>query len=596
MIKKSLRSVAVVFKYAPGLTLLKLVQIALSAVLAPLSIYFTQRMIDSIVRTVSGGAQNLAINLDSILLWGGLLLFSMFFSSVGGGFFNGILYIAIRRRLNIMMTPVFLEKFRRLDYPCFEDREVLDTLERMSSEPQNQMFQLFLTIIGVFQCAIEFIGAAVIFSQAGWWFVPGFAGLLVPMIILDFKAADMMNAMFNNQSEDERKMHYLGGLLANKAPLYELKVFRATDYILEKWRGISKDVLDTRVKTTMHAQKYFLLSTALFKLWSFFVVLSLVYSVIGGNITIGIFTALIASTGAVLDNADTLSHVMQNLRKRHLLMEHYYKFLALPEAPEGGERLTGREAHIIFDDVHFAYPGTDSEVLRGVSFEVKPGERVALVGENGAGKSTIIKLLCRLYRPDSGRIQVNGHDLCALDATELHRIFSVVFQDYCRYSLTLRENVALGDIGKIDDDDALYSALKMGMAGEIAPLDTPLGKLEEDGIDLSGGQWQRIAVARACLPDSAFIILDEPTASLDPVAESEMYHSFAEVLKNRGCIMISHRLASAKMADKIVVLADGAVCESGRHGDLMAADGLYAKMFRSQSAWYVRAPQGGGVK
>jgi ABC-type multidrug transport system fused ATPase/permease subunit len=267
-------------------------------------------------------------------------------------------------------------------------------------------------------------------------------------------------------------------------------------------------------------------------------------------------------------------------------MEHYYKFMSLPEIQDGGERLTDDTPHIIFENVSFTYPKTDKKILKGVSFEVKQGERIALVGENGAGKSTIIKLLCRLYKPDSGRILMNGQDIQTLDASALKCVFSVVFQDFCKYTLTLRENVAFGDLSKLQDDDALLCALRLGLAGDIAQLDTPLGKLEEGGVDLSVGQWQRIAIARACLPDSAFVILDEPTASLDPLAESEMYHSFAEVLKNRGCIVISHRLASARMADRIIVLSDGIVIESGSHSELMHSGGLYAQMYQAQSGWY----------
>ncbi|MDD4297241.1 MAG: ABC transporter ATP-binding protein [Ruminiclostridium sp.] len=552
--------------------------------LAPLSIYFMQKIIDTVSGIISHGE-----SWNVLIIWVSLLLFSMFFSSVGGGFLNSILYISIRRKLNIGMTPDIVEKFKRLDYSCFEDKDVQDTLERMSSDPQDKVFQLFLTILGVLECIIGVIGASLIFLQVGWLFVAGFAVLLVPMIWLDFKAADMMNTMFNNQSTDERMMNYLGGLLSNKSSLFELKIFRATGYIEKKWRRIADAVMDTRVKTTMNSYKYFVLSTILFKCWSFFIVLGLVSAIISGNITIGMFTALIASTGSILNNADTLSHAAQNLRQRYLMMDHYYKFMRLPEIIEGGKTLTVEPPYIVFDDVSFTYQKTETQILKNVSFDVKPGERIALVGENGAGKSTIIKLLCRLYKPDSGCISINSQDIQTLNVAALRSVFSVVFQDFCKYSLTLRENVAFGDLSKLHDNNALEAALKMGLADGITELDTPLGKLEENGIDISGGQWQRIAVARACLPDSAFVILDEPTAALDPVAESSMYQSFAAILKNRGCIMISHRLASARMADKIVVLANGTVSELGSHEELISAGGLYARMYESQSSWYTQS-------
>lgn len=218
-------------------------------------------------------------------------------------------------------------------------------------------------------------------------------------------------------------------------------------------------------------------------------------------------------------------------------------------------------------------------------------ERISLVGENGAGKSTIVKLLCKLYQPSSGRITINGIDINDIPVCELKKIFSVVFQDYASYSLTLRENIAFGDIDKIADDTALADAMGQGLAIGILEnlhrnLDTNLGKIEENGVDLSGGQWQRIAISRACLSDSSFIILDEPTAALDPVAEAEMYRTFAAVLEKKGCILISHRLASAKMADRIYVLKDGVVAEKGSHEELLARGGLYESMFRSQSSWY----------
>nr|WP_300663860.1 ABC transporter ATP-binding protein [uncultured Acetatifactor sp.] len=247
------------------------------------------------------------------------------------------------------------------------------------------------------------------------------------------------------------------------------------------------------------------------------------------------------------------------------------------------------EYSIVFDDVHFTYPGTDREILSGVSFEIKEGEHAALVGVNGAGKSTIIKLLCGLYKPDSGRILVGGKDLREFSDADRNRFCAVVFQDFCSYELTLRENVAIGNLGAMDDDQKILSVMDMAGAGEVARLglEKSLGRLTEDSIDISKGQWQRVAIARALISDAAFIILDEPTASLDPVAESRMYESFSSVMREHGSIIVSHRLASAKLADKIIVIDGGVTAEIGSHGELMERNGLYARMFDEQRSWYV---------
>ena len=582
MFQKSLWTIGILFRYAPGLTVIKLVQLGLTGVMAPLSIYFLQRVIDAASGVVAHGA-----SWKPLAVWCACLLGALLFNSTEGGFLDGILFIAIKRRLNSGMTPNIVDKFNRLEYACLEDKDVQDTLQRMSSDPQDKVLQLFLSVTGALACMVAMAGSAAVFALAGGWFAAGLLVLLVPVVWLDFKAADMMNTMFNSQSTDERRMRDLGNLVAGKAALFELKLFGATDYIMGKWRGLAQQVLRTRVKTTFRAQRYYLAGLILFKIWSAFIIVSLVSAAVRGSMTIGLFTALVASTGAVLSNAELLSHTLQRLRSRYLLMDHYYAFLALPEAVYGNKTLGEEPLRVEFDRVAFTYPKTGRPVLKGVSFTVEPGERVSLVEENGAGKSTIIKLLCRLYEPDSGRILVNGIPIPELRRSELQRVFSVIFQDYQGYELTLRENVAFGDLSKLGDDEALRAALTMGMAGDMADnLDVPLGKLDPAGRDLSGGQWQRVALARACLPDSAFVILDEPAAALDPLAESRMYESFARVLANRGCILISHRLASARMADKIVVLADGIAAESGDHRTLMEAGGLYARMYDSQRAWY----------
>jgi ABC-type multidrug transport system fused ATPase/permease subunit len=410
--------------------------------------------------------------------------------------------------------------------------------------------------------------------------------LLAPMLWFDYKFVEKLQKLWNTEMPNWRRRTYLSALLADKNAVFELKLFGASSFILAKWRKIADTFRREYLHTKLGSCKYGIFRDLALAAWAIYVILSLISRLSGGSVDIGTFVTCITSMGTILSLSSGMSSAFSSVSTDCQEMKHYDIFMSLPEVQQGSEAAEITNPHIIFDNVFFTYPKTDKPILQGVSFEIRPGERIALVGENGAGKSTIVKLLCGLHHPNSGDILIDGVSISQLSPAQLRRVFSVVFQDFCAYELKLRENVAFGDIEKLDDDKALLDALESGLWAENIPLDANLGKLEEDGIDLSGGQWQRIAVARALLAESVFVILDEPTAALDPLAESRMYETFQSVLHNRGCIMISHRLASAKLADKIIVLDDGSVAQCGAHDELMAQEGLYCTMFTAQSAWY----------
>jgi len=310
--------------------------------------------------------------------------------------------------------------------------------------------------------------------------------------------------------------------------------------------------------------KFCLIVAFLKILYASFTIALLAYYLGLGRVTLGVFISIVSSIGNLFSILNTESYSISTLGARTYEIGYYREFTEFAERRQTSSEGTDiKEYDVVFDNVHFTYPGTDREILRGASFEIKAGERVALVGVNGAGKSTIVKLLCGLYKPNSGRILVGGRDLSEFSSSDINRFCAVVFQDYCTYELTLRENVAIGNLAAMGDDQKILSALSMAGAGELAKLglEKSLGRLSEDGIDISKGQWQRVAIARALLSDAAFIILDEPTASLDTIAESKMYEAFSSAIRDRGSIIISHRLASAKLADKIIVIDGGVVVE-----------------------------------
>jgi ABC-type multidrug transport system fused ATPase/permease subunit len=590
LLRQSLKSLLIVWKYAKLPVSFKIAQSILTAILTPISIYFTQTLIDSI----EAYAHN-TMSIWTVMGRLGLLILSVLFLA-STGFFDSLLHISLQRSINQNLSLVIVQKFMRLEYCCFEDKNIADTINRMGGSPHNKMLDIFSNTLNTITLLITIFGTALVFAQVSIWFSLLFLAMLIPMLWLDFKAIDMMNTLFNSQSEQERKLGYLSGLLNSKNSLFELKIFGAIDYILTRWREINKKVLHERVKTTIYSQKYFAISTLLIILWSGCVVAFLIWNIYYSAISIGIFIALIGSVGTILGLSEALSRSFSALSQQHLEIKHYNTFLSLPEIDNAhGETdiVESGKLHIVFEDIHFTYPNTDKEILRGLSLEILPHQRVSLVGENGAGKSTIIKLLCKLYKPNSGRIMINGIDIYELSTEKLNKAYSIVFQDYVAYSLTLRENIAFGNIARLHDSAAIENALQQGLASELLAalpngIDTNLGKLEKDGVDLSGGQWQRIAISRACLSDSALVILDEPTAALDPVVENEMYEAFSSVLKTKGCIMISHRLSSVKLSDTIHVIHDGVIVEKGTHKELMAKNGLYKEMFSAQSSWYLK--------
>ena len=322
-----------------------------------------------------------------------------------------------------------------------------------------------------------------------------------------------------------------------------------------------------------------------------FIIFTISYSLLQGTVTLGQFVAAMGSIGTLTGKVNGSSWQVTDMVRLALDIDFFRDFLNLPE--RGHKREVNEIAHgdIAFENVSFAYPGTDRQVLKNVTFRIKAGERVAFVGENGAGKSTIVKLLTGLYEPDAGRVLFGGVEVRDLTPELRRKMISVVFQDFQGYELTLRENVAFGDVRFLDDDDQIKDALKLADAAELYDmdekgLDRNLGHLEDDGKDLSKGQWQRVAVARAFMAGAAFCVLDEPTASVDPIAESRMYENFAKIFYRSGTIMISHRLASAKMASRIMVLDGGKIVQDGSHHQLMAMEGLYRSMYLAQSSWY----------
>lgn len=578
------RSVQIIYKCTPLYTVLKVLLKVILAAAVPLQLVVIQQVINAVAGVLNGGDKGNA------WLWCGIFIF-IDFIIILFTYLDSIFQFKIRKLVNRNITYSIVKKFCSVEYHYLEDEEMNDIVNLMGREPDVKLVERFENVINAVSYVIILTGSTFFLTQVSCGVMLGFGFMLILTVFYNYKGMDMMNDIIIEQTADERKLQYMSDMLSDKAMLYELKVYQGITYIVEKWKREAKRIFNRRLKVILQAQRYFILTTLLFILWVLLTAFVFFRMLMAGRISLGLFTAFVLSVSSIMDSTVLFSDELSALKRKNIEIDHYYQFMKLPDAEYGDKKLQEKTWHIEFRNVTFTYPSAKRQALKNVSFQFHSGESIAIVGENGAGKSTLVKLLLGLYKPDSGAIYVNQCELSELDEESMRRLFSVIFQDYTRYSLTLRENVAFGNMNLMKEDEKILQALRNGMADDIVKkgkkgLDMNLGRIEEDGIDLSGGQWQRVALSRALISEAAFVILDEPTAAMDPIAESRMYEAFFEVMKERGSIMISHRLASAVMADKIIVLGGGEVCETGSHEELMEQRGLYYEMYQRQSAWY----------
>jgi len=317
---------------------------------------------------------------------------------------------------------------------------------------------------------------------------------------------------------------------------------------------------------------------------------------VSGELTLGDLALYTAAATSVQSSIGGLFNSFSGMYENNLYLDTLYRFLGTkPEIDRPANPVAVPEplrGHITFDHVSFAYPGAEEPALKDVSFDIQPGETVAVVGKNGAGKSTLIKLLCRLYDPTGGRILLDGVDIRTLDPDDLQRRISAVFQDHVSYQATASENIGLGDLEHLTDRPSIVQAAdRAGIANRIERLprgyDSPLGRWFDEGVSLSGGEWQKIALARGFLREAPILVLDEPTSALDAQAEHDLFVRLRQLAEGRTTLYISHRFSTVRQADRIILLEHGKLVEQGTHNELMNLDGGYAELFTLQASAYL---------
>ncbi|MCM1215500.1 MAG: ABC transporter ATP-binding protein/permease [Lachnospiraceae bacterium] len=583
-IKNCIFAIRTVFHYAPLNAVLYTAGFFVPAFFTGAQMLLIQHIVDSGAALVQGRGE-----LRPVVCWSGLLviMLTLWVSLQKLGSYE---MTVIRTRLTRRMAPDIADRLTDLEYAGFEEKGVQEVFQKMSNEPQEMVAQCFDKTMNNIQGTMSLIFSMAVFFSISVWVGVGVLLIGIPTSILGYLSAGKRRLITKESADAKRRMADLKGLLSNKHAMYEMKLFSSEELFARKWDQSSGELADITLREGRKALIIEIASNLLQMLYVVFIIFTVTYSFFQGSITLGQFTAAFSGASTIGNKLYSAAWQMSLMLKHAMEMDFYMEFLSLEPRKDKGEVEFLDHYHIAFENVSFRYPGTEQEILRNVTFYVKDGERIAFVGENGAGKSTIIKLLCGLYEPTTGRVTVGGVPVRSLSETFRQKLLSVVFQDFQGYQMTLRENIAFGNIDRMEQDGELIHALRLAGGEELLAdkqgLGRNLGKLEEDGQDLSRGQWQRVAMARAFVSDARYVILDEPTAALDPIAESRMYENFAKIFHERGTIMISHRLASARMANRILVLDGGRIVQTGNHEELMKKGGLYREMYLAQSSWY----------
>jgi ATP-binding cassette subfamily B protein len=488
-----------------------------------------------------------------------------------------------------------MQHANRLDLVSFEDPVFYDKLERARRQTTARLGMLGI-IAGMGQQLItllSLLAAVVSFSP---WFLLLLVGAVIPAFLGETRFAMLAYSMLYRHTPERRELDYLRMLGASNQSAKEVKIFGLGEHLADRSRKLFEKFYEENkalaIKRAVTGSLLNLLPTAGY--YGAYVLILI--RTMAGVMTVGSLTFVAGAFARSRSLIETLFSSLNNIGEQALYIKDLFDFFetepSIVSAPNALPAPRPIHSGFEFRDVSFAYPGSEErQVLRRVSFHFDAGERIALIGENGAGKTTLVKLLARLYEPTGGAIFLDGIDLREYDVDSLRREIGVIFQDYMRYDMLVRENIGFGRIEQLANQSRIENAAQKSLAHPLVSqfklgYDQMLGRRFENGVDLSAGQWQKVALGRAYMRDAQVLILDEPTASLDARAEYEVFLRFADLTKGRMAVLISHRFSTVRMADRILVLADGELVEQGTHQQLVALGGRYAELFELQAAGY----------
>jgi ATP-binding cassette subfamily B protein len=481
-----------------------------------------------------------------------------------------------------------------LDLYYFEDPTFYDKMERARQQTYGRTVLLSMVLSQVEDfITILFLGIGLAA------FNPWLILILFVAVLPAFAGESYFNqktySLSRSWTPERRELDYLRFIGASDTTAKEVKLFGLAGFLAERFEKLAHKYYEANRELSVRRAGWGTALSALATLAYYGAYVFILIQTVGALITVGTLTFLAGSFARMRGLLQGIMGRFSKIAENALYLQDLFDFFAIQPIIEGERK--GRKVPVpfregfVFENVSFRYPGSERWALRDLSFELRAGEKLALVGENGAGKTTLVKLLARLYEPQSGRILLDGVDIREYDPESLRAAIGVIFQDYQRFQLQVRENIAVGDIGQREDQPRIEDAALKSLADSVVKAlpkgyEQMLGRRFAEGVELSGGQWQKIALARAYMRDAQLLILDEPTSALDARSEYEVFQRFAKLMEGKTAVLISHRFSTVRMADRILVIENGQRLEMGSHEELLALGGRYAELFQLQAQGY----------
>ncbi len=586
-IKHIYKAIGFVWNSSKKYTILQCLLIFFQALLPLINLFVLKQLIDTITHQTNLSSTNTNEILYYVILMGSILLLTNIVSIT-----SQYISVAQSQRVSDYMSTLLQEKSVEIDLQFYEDAAYHDTLHRAQQEGLYRPIAILKSLISIFQNGLSITAIAVLFVLLHWGIAVVFILTALPAFFIKIYYSKVLFNWKRETTQLERESRYLNKLVTHQEHVKEMRVFDVSHIFIKKFKALRIRLFGEKMgiegkRARAEAISRTVETVATISIYGF-----VAFRAASGNITIGDFVLYFQAfqKGQVALKATLVS--LAGLYENRLFLQYIFEFLQIKPVvnnPVNPMPLPTINQSITFQNVHFTYPSSrnEIEVLKDINLEFKKGQVIALVGENGSGKTTLIKLLSRLYDVSKGSILFDGKDIKDLNISDVRQKISIIFQDFSKYDLSVTDNVTISNMHEPIDLEKVKEAVKNTKADQFIndlpdQYDNLLGLQFRKGTELSGGQWQKIALARAFYKKADIIVLDEPTSAIDPLAEHAIFEKFQEGAKNNILILITHRLYNLKMADQIIVMEKGEVIEVGKHDALVQQKGKYFKMFEKQ--------------